>query len=83
MVNNMAPNSASLGKLNSLTLALNMAGRTLSPAAASALYAYGVGHGILKGQLAWAVFTVCSIGYAISLPWYPKQANSRQRSTDE
>lgn len=83
MVNNMAPTSASLGKLSSLALTLYMAGRTLSPTVASALYAFGVSNGALGGQLGWVAFACCSIAYAVSLVWYPKQADTRQHAIEE
>lgn len=83
MVNNMAPTAASLGKLSSLSLTINFAGRTLSPALASAIYASGVSRHILNGQLGWAAFVICSVIYAVSLVWYPKQADTRQRAIEQ
>ena len=72
-VNEYSPSPAALGRMNSLSLCINMAGRAVTLSSASSLYAWGVDKHILGGQLAWVVLAVASAGYGASLSHFPRK----------
>lgn len=48
--------------------------RSIAPAIATSIFAFGVSEQILWGQLAWAVLLAVAIAYNIAVRYLPEQA---------
>jgi hypothetical protein len=73
----MSPSPQTLGTLNGIALTLNSLTRAITPAAASSIYAYGVSHQILWGQLGWLVLILLAIGYRVLITFLPAKAEGK------
>ena len=58
-VNDVCPSSASLGTINGIALSMSAATRAIIPGLFTGIYAVGVKHHVLGGQLAWVVMIGC------------------------
>lgn len=63
-VNDVSPDSAALSKITSVAMTLCTSVQAVTPWASTSLYAVGVGHHILGGQLAWVVLVSLAVGVA-------------------
>ena len=70
-VNDVSPAPHLLGTLNAITMTGASAMRAFVPALATAVYAIGVGHEILWGQLVWVILIPIAMGLWICLRWLP------------
>lgn len=73
-LNDIAPTQETLGTLNAIALALQSGLRSVAPAAATAVYAIGVKHHILGGQLFWVCNVALACGLLVLLPLCPEKA---------
>jgi hypothetical protein len=60
-----------------MALTANAFTRAITPAAASSIYAYGVSHQILWGQLGWLVLVSLALGYAVLIRFLPAKAEGK------
>lgn len=75
----MTPGHQNLGSLNSIGLTFNSAIRAVAPALFSSLYAYGVTHQILGGQLGVIVIAIIAGGFWIACQFLPKQVEDKPK----
>ncbi|KAH8712205.1 major facilitator superfamily domain-containing protein [Phaeosphaeriaceae sp. PMI808] len=61
-INDIAPSHETLGTLNAIVLAVQSGIRAVAPAASTSIYAIGVKHQILGGQLFWLLNTLLAFG---------------------
>jgi hypothetical protein len=78
-INDITPHPNSLGTLNGVALTLQSATRAVTPALASSIYAFGVSHHILWGQLGWLVLVLLAFGYCVLIRWLPEKAEGRPK----
>lgn len=71
VINEVSPDPRMLGTLNTVALMVCNLTRVIVPWAATAVYAAGVQHQVLLGNLGWVVFITVSAGLAISCRWLP------------
>lgn len=77
----MSPTPSSLGTINGLALSISSGVRAFTPAVALSIFAFGVGHQILYGQLIWFVLTAVVMVFGTSLLWFPEKAFGRPRAS--
>lgn len=77
-LNNAAPPGA-MGTLNGIAYSASIGTKAIFPALCSGLYAWGLDHKILKGQLAWAVLLIMAIGYAALVEIYPRETDEGKK----
>jgi hypothetical protein len=70
----MSPSPQTLGTLNGIALTTNSFTRAITPALTSSIYAYGVKHHILWGQLGWLVLICAAIAFGVLVRFLPKKA---------
>jgi hypothetical protein len=73
----MSPSPQTLGTLNGIALTTNSFTRAITPALASSIYAYGVSHRILWGQLGWLVLILVALAYGLLIRLLPEKAEGR------
>jgi hypothetical protein len=73
----MAPTPSSLGTINGMALSVSSGVRAFTPALFLSIFAFGVGHQILQGQLIWLVLTVVVMVFGAALFWFPEKASGR------
>lgn len=66
-INSVSPTPRALGKMNSMFIGTSMALRGVLPGGISTIYALGIEHSILDGQLAWLILEVAAIIYVAVL----------------
>ncbi|TID20758.1 putative peptide/nitrate transporter [Venturia nashicola] len=72
-LNDVTPGHQNLGGLNSIALTFSSAIRSITPALFSSLYAYGVTHQILGGELGIVVIALFAGGFWVACQFLPKQ----------
>ncbi|KAL5383505.1 hypothetical protein DPSP01_005901 [Paraphaeosphaeria sporulosa] len=82
-LNDISPSHESFGTLNALVLALQSGIRAIIPAASTTLYAIGVKHHILLGQLFWVVIVPVAIGFNFMLMLLPEKAEGRPKPSQQ
>jgi hypothetical protein len=70
----MAPSPDTLGTLNGIALTSNSFTRAITPALASSIYAYGVSHHVLWGQLGWLALICAALAYGLLIRFLPEKA---------
>ena len=78
-LNDIAPNSRTLGTLNAVVLALSSGLRAIAPALATSVYAAGVKYRILGGQLFWLLNVILAFGFIGLLKLLPERAEGRPK----
>lgn len=73
-LNDISPSHHTLGALNGIGLTLGSAAQAVMPPLITSLYAYGVNHQILHGQLAWVVMIALSWTLIPMMCLFPKKA---------
>jgi hypothetical protein len=73
----MSPSPQTLGTLNGMALTTNSFTRAITPALASSIYAYGVSHRVLWGQLGWLVLILTALAYGLLIRFLPEKAEAR------
>jgi branched-subunit amino acid aminotransferase/4-amino-4-deoxychorismate lyase len=68
-INNIAPNRASLGRVNGLAQSLGSLARAIGPIGSSSLFAFSIEHpDLLGGQLVWyTLFAIAALTWLLSL----------------
>ncbi|KHN99733.1 Major facilitator superfamily domain, general substrate transporter [Metarhizium album ARSEF 1941] len=74
-LNDVSPASQQLGTLNGIALTCTSAVRSVVPGVATAVYAVGVRHQIIWGQLAWVILIPISTALTICLRWLRNDAS--------
>lgn len=76
-LNDIAPSHETLGALNGIVLSLSSGLRAVVPVAFNSMYAAGVKHRILGGQLAWLVMFLFALPFYFVLRYLPEKAEGR------
>jgi MFS family permease len=76
-VNDIAPSHETLGALNGIVMAISSGLRAVVPVAFNSIYAAGVKHHILGGQLAWALMALFAIPFYFVLRYLPEKAEGK------
>ncbi|KAK2686636.1 hypothetical protein QWA68_015257 [Fusarium oxysporum] len=71
VINNISPDTQTLGTLNALALTICSGIRAFVPAVGTAIYAIGVRSQILGGHLAWVILTAAAIAFAVCVRCLP------------
>jgi hypothetical protein len=84
-VNDISPSYETFGTLNAIVLALSCGVRAFAPAVATSIYAIGVKHRILGGELFWFLNVLLALGFIGVVRLLPEKAGgkARKRSADE
>lgn len=77
-VHDASPNPAALSAINALALVGNGVVRAVTPGAASAVFAAGVDHNILRGLFGLGVLISLSVAFRALVHWLPRQNRSRR-----
>jgi hypothetical protein len=75
----MSPTPGSLGTINGMALSISSGVRAFTPALFLSIFAFGVGHQIVQGQLIWLVLAGVAMVFGAAIFWLPEKASGRRR----
>ena len=81
-INDIAPSHETLGTLNAIVIAVSSGLRAFVPALSTSLYAAGVRHQIVGGQLFWVIIIPVAAGLYVTLNYLPEKAAGKIRKPD-
>jgi len=76
-INNICPSPAVLGTMNGLALSLTSGVRAFAPGIFASLFAAGVKHQVLGGELVWVVLCVLAAGLVGLMRQLPRKTDGK------